>query len=184
MLKALLVASAALSVAACPHKEEPPPPPGSPPFVPAASAKPVDYTAESFVPPPLPTARVVLKDAYGGSHAVEVEVAATDHSRMRGLMWRKELAAGKGMLFLFARDAYQSFWMRNTLISLDMIFISKDMKIAGIVENTTPRSLESRGVSKPSSYVLEVPAGWSQKVGIRAGSPVEFVGTQELVPEP
>ncbi len=179
MSKLLAVAAAAVAMAACPREE--PPRPAAPP--PPVANTPVDYTAESYVPPPLPTGKVLLKDAYGGAHAVEVEIAATDHSRMRGLMWRKELAAGKGMLFLFPREAQQSFWMRNTLIPLDMIFIGKDMKIAGIVESTTPRSLESRGVAKLSQYVLEVPGGWSQKVGIRAGTAVEFVGTQGLIPE-
>ncbi len=186
-LRALAVAACALAAAACPVKPEARPPAPLPPVdaaAPLVEAAPVDATAESYVPPPLPLARVVLKDAYGASHVVEVEVAATDPERMRGLMWRKALAVGKGMLFIFPRDAYQSFWMRNTLISLDMIFITRELKIAGIVENTTPKSMESRGVSTPSLYVLEVPAGYSQKVGLKAGGAVELHGTENIVVQP
>jgi uncharacterized membrane protein (UPF0127 family) len=64
--------------------------------------------------------------------------------------------------------------MRNTLIPLDMIFINKAQKVVGIVENAVPHSLESRGVSKPCTYVLEVPGGWSQKIGLRPGSSVRL----------
>lgn len=136
-----------------------------------------DVNAENYQAPPLPEAKVVLPDAFGGRHVVEVEVAATDASRTRGLMWRRELPGGKGMLFVFPGEgSVQSFWMRNTLIPLDMLFIDREGVIVGIVQNAVPRTLTSRSVGKPSKYVLEVPGGWTQEKGIRAGSKVEFHG--------
>jgi hypothetical protein len=134
----------------------------------------VDVTAEDYKLPPLPTGHVVLKDAFGGAHAVQVEIAATPESTERGMMWRKELAAGKGMLFVFREVEHHGFWMKNTLIPLDMIFIGPDLQVVGVVENAQPRTLTSRSVGRPSKYVLEVPGGWSARAGIRAGATVEL----------
>lgn len=143
-----------------------------------------DVTAEDYVMPPLPRGHVRLEDAFGGAHRVEVEIAATADSRQRGMMWRTALPEGKGMLFLFPHEQVQGFWMRNTLISLDMIFITSDLRVAGIVSRAVPRSFESRSVGAPSQYVLEVPGGWTEKVGIRKGSAVRFEGVAGLDIEP
>lgn len=143
-----------------------------------------DVTAEDYVMQPLPRGHVRLEDAFGGARRVEVEIAATAGTRARGMMWRKELAEGKGMLFLFPHEEVQGFWMRNTLIPLDMIFITSDLRVAGIVSRAVPRSLESRSVGVPSQYVLEVPGGWTEKVGIRKGSTVRFEGVAGLAIEP
>jgi uncharacterized membrane protein (UPF0127 family) len=140
----------------------------------------VHHTDENWVGPPLPAARVILTDAYGGRHAVDVEVAATPEMRERGLMWRKELADGKGMLFVFPMEEEHSFWMRNTLIPLDMIFIDGKGAIVGIVQNAPPRTLVSRSVGAPSKYVLEVPGGWSARVGLQAGSRAELQGLRRI----
>jgi uncharacterized membrane protein (UPF0127 family) len=140
----------------------------------------VDHTSENWVGAPLPKGRVIVTDIYGGRHAVEVEVAATDPMRARGMMWRKTLAEGKGMLFVFPTQEEHSFWMLNTLIALDMIFIDAKGAIVGIVENAQPRSIVSRTVGVPSKYVLEVPGGWSQKIGIRAGDRAELQGIERL----
>ena len=134
--------------------------------------------------PALPKARVVLKDAYGGSHAVDAEVAATDSARTRGMMWRSELPEGKGMLFIFARQGERSFWMRNTLIPLDLIFIAEDKKIVGIVRQAEPKTTSLRGVKVPSLYILEVPGGWAEKNGIQPGSPVDIQGISMVRVEP
>lgn len=142
----------------------------------AVRPRPKDITAEDYEMPPLPRAWVHLHDAYGGTHRVEVEVAATPDSRTRGLMWRKELAAGKGMLFIFPSDEVQGFWMRNTLIPLDMLFINTERRVVGIIERAVPLSRDSRSVGIPGAYVLEVPGGWTQKVGVTKGSTVEFEG--------
>lgn len=147
---------------------------------PPTSTPKTDVTAKDYVMPPLPRAFVRLHDAFGGVHRVEVEVAATPEARTRGLMWRTELAAGKGMLFLFPEEEVQSFWMRNTLIPLDMIFITTGMKVAGIVERAEPRTLTARTVGVPSQFVLEVPGGWSQSVGVTKGSAVEFEGVSAI----
>ncbi|WP_342380934.1 DUF192 domain-containing protein [Myxococcus stipitatus] len=159
---------------------------GRQPTPPPAPVKPpvTDVTAKDYVSPPLPRAYVRLKDAFGGVHRVEVEVAATPDARTRGLMWRTELADGKGMLFLFPSQEMQGFWMRNTLIPLDMFFITSDLHVAGIVSRAVPKTLESRSVGVPSQYVLEVPGGWAEKVSVRKGSPVEFEGVSgiEIVP--
>jgi uncharacterized membrane protein (UPF0127 family) len=133
-----------------------------------------DPSAKNYVAPKLPRGHVTLHDAYGGAHRLEVEVAADDPSRERGLMWRRSLDAGTGMIFVFPQDAEHSFWMKNTLIPLDMIFISADGRIVGIVENAEPQSLDPRDVGQISRYVLEVPGGWSMKNGVRSGSQVDF----------
>jgi uncharacterized protein len=139
-----------------------------------------DVDAEDYVGPTLPRARVLLKDAFGGVHRVDVEVAATPGARTRGLMWRKELPEGQGMLFVFPEEDVQSFWMRNTLISLDMLFIDSAGRIVGIIERAEPRTLTSRSVGVPGRYVLEVPGGWSQSKGITRGGTVEFQGLEAI----
>jgi uncharacterized protein len=147
---------------------------------PAPVAAVTDVSAKDYAMRPLPRAFVRLHDAFGGVHRVEVEVAATPDTRTRGLMWRTELAAGKGMLFLFPEEEVQSFWMRNTLISLDMLFINTQMKVAGIVERAEPRTTTPRSVGRPSQFVLEVPGGWCQSVGVTKGSAVEFEGVSAI----
>ncbi|MCP3097698.1 DUF192 domain-containing protein [Myxococcus sp. K15C18031901] len=174
-----------LLLAGCQREAEGREPPPSPPPPAAPVRTPVtDVTAKDYAGPPLPIAHVRLKDAFGGVHRVEVEVAATPPSRQRGLMWRTELADGKGMLFLFPHQEVQGFWMRNTLIPLDMLFITSDLHVAGIVSRAAPRTFDSRSVGLPSQYVLEVPGGWAEKVGVRKGATVEFEGVSgiEIVP--
>jgi uncharacterized membrane protein (UPF0127 family) len=143
-----------------------------------------DPTSQTYAGPALPHATVLLTDAYGGRHAVDVEVAATPTTRERGLMWRTSLPDGTGMLFIFGRENIQSFWMRNTLIALDMLFIGKDKRVAGIVENAEPKTLISRGVPFPSLYVLEVPGGWTSRAGIRAGAQMELQGADGIPVKP
>ncbi len=135
---------------------------------------------EDDVGPTLPRARVLLEDVSGGVRVVDAEVAATPDSRSRGLMWRKELPEGQGMLFIFPDEEVQRFWMRNTLIALDMIFINSAGRVVGIIENAAPRSLVQRFVSEPGRYVLEVPGGWSRKVGLERGAQVRFEGVEHI----
>lgn len=147
---------------------------GCPSGATAPQTKAVDVTSEHYVAPPLPTGRVFFQDAYGTRRVVEVEIAHTHESRTRGLMWRRELKPGHGMLFLFDHDEDHSFWMRNTLIPLDMVFLAADGMVVGIIENTVPLSLESRSVGRMSRNVLEVPGGWASGAGLRTGSRVEL----------
>jgi len=150
------------------------------PSEPAGRRRVRDVNAEEYVGPTLPRARVLLEDASGGVHGVDVEVAATPETRTRGLMWRKELPAGQGMLFIFPDEEVQSFWMRNTLIPLDMVFIDSTGLIVGIIERAAPRTLTSRSVGVPGRYVLEVPGGWCQSVGLESGDTVRFEGLESI----
>lgn len=150
----------------------------------SGEAQPVNRepSARDYPAPPLPRTKVVLADAYGGKHALEVELCLTDAMRARGMMWRTELAPGKGMLFVFPDEEWRSFWMKNTLIPLDIVFIDAEQRIVGIVENAQPQTLTSRAVRGDSKYVLEVPGGWTAKVGIRKGGRVEIEGVEKLAP--
>jgi uncharacterized membrane protein (UPF0127 family) len=146
----------------------------------SAPAPSMDPAAENYVSPELPRARVRVPDAFGGTHLVEVEVAATPASRERGLMWRTSLPDTQGMLFIFQRESVQNFWMKNTLIPLDLFYIDRTLRIVGIVENAEPKTLIGRGVPYPSMYVLEVPGGWTARVGAHAGSHVVLEGTDGI----
>jgi uncharacterized membrane protein (UPF0127 family) len=106
----------------------------------------------------------------------QVEVADTPAKREMGLQYRRELADDRGMIFIFPVESQQSFWMKNTPIPLDMIFINRDRKIVGIVEQTTPFSLDARSVATPSRYVLEIKGGLAKRYGIQAGDAVRFEG--------
>ena len=121
-----------------------------------------------------PPARVVVETASGARHEVAVELARTDAERSRGLMHRTSLADDAGMLFLFDEPGDHGFWMKDTLIPLDMIFIGDDGRIVGIVERAEPRSTRSRSVGAPSRYVLEVNGGWTRARGVTAGDRVRF----------
>jgi uncharacterized membrane protein (UPF0127 family) len=107
---------------------------------------------------------------------VRVEVARTPEQRERGLMFRERLDADAGMVFLFDRDDDQAFWMKNTPLPLDMIFITKDLVVAGVVESTVPFSTQTRTCGQPSRFVLEVNAGFAARHGVAAGTRVEFAG--------
>ncbi len=107
---------------------------------------------------------------------VVAEVADTPSARRRGLMFRRHLPRNGGMLFVFERSAQRSFWMRNTYLSLDMIFIAADRRIVGVVEEATPHSLEPRAVEGESLYVLEVRGGFAREHGLVPTMPVRFVG--------
>jgi uncharacterized membrane protein (UPF0127 family) len=106
----------------------------------------------------------------------QVEVADTPAKREMGLQYRRELADDRGMIFIFAGESPQTFWMKNTPIPLDMIFIDRQRKIVGIVAETVPFSLDPRSVGIPSQYVLEIKGGLTKRLGIRAGDAVRFDG--------
>jgi uncharacterized membrane protein (UPF0127 family) len=112
-----------------------------------------------------------------------VEVADTPAKREMGLQYRRELADDRGMIFIFPVESQQSFWMKNTPIALDMIFINRDRRIVGIVEQTTPFSLDPRFVSAQSQFVLEIRGGLAKRFGIQSGDTVSFEGISEGVKE-
>lgn len=107
-----------------------------------------------------------------GVQVFSVEMATTEEEKQTGLMYRKELADGKGMLFDFNPEQEVSMWMKNTYVSLDMIFIRADGRILRIAENTEPMSTKIISSRGPARAVLEVVAGTAQKYGIRPGDRV------------
>ena len=111
--------------------------------------------------------------------AVLVEVVKTRAAIQQGLMYRKQMDQSRGMLFLMGEEKVHSFWMRNTYIALDMIFIDRNHIVVGVVENAKPLTDDSRTVGLPSSYVVEVNAGWASKHGVAAGIKVRFKNVRE-----
>jgi uncharacterized membrane protein (UPF0127 family) len=108
----------------------------------------------------------------GGVHTFTVEFAETDEERSRGLMFRKELPEGRGMMFDFKQDMNVTMWMKNTYIPLDMIFIRADGRIHRIAENTEPESTKIIAAGGPVRAVLEVIGGTARKLGIKPGDRV------------
>jgi len=107
-----------------------------------------------------------------GVHMFSVEIADNDAEREKGLMYRKELPEGRGMLFDFHREQDVSFWMQNTYIPLDMLFIRADGSILRIAENTEPLSTRLIPSGGPVRAVLEVIGGTTRKLGIAPGDRV------------
>lgn len=118
---------------------------------------------------------VVIHTRGNGRVRVEVEVARTDPQRMRGLMYRREMAEDHGMIFMFREASHQTFWMRNTLLPLDMIFIRPDNTILGVVRNATPETDDPRDVPGDSQYVLEVNGGFCQRHNVMDGDRLDFI---------
>jgi uncharacterized protein len=117
-------------------------------------------------------ARAVLKTvpleirASGRVHKFKVEVARSGEEQARGLMFRESLPRGTGMIFPFKPPRPASFWMKNTLIPLDMIFVRADGSIAMIAAETVPHSLQPVGTSEPVAAVLEIAGGEAARLGI------------------
>ena len=135
---------------------------------------PVDPTAEHTVLPPLRKAEVMIQSQTGGTSRFEVEVAETVAAQARGLMFRKELAEKSGMIFLFAQEQEMQFWMKNTFIPLDIIFIRADGIIHKIAENAKPLDETRIPSDGPVNAVLELAGGMTAKKGIKAGDRVVF----------
>jgi len=120
--------------------------------------------------------RVVISTKNGNERAIRVEIADTPAKRELGLQYRRELGDDQGMLFLFPNESVQTFWMKNTPISLDMIFIGGDRKIVGIVQRAVPYSTATLSVGVPSQFVLEIKGGLASAKGIEVGNSVRFEG--------
>jgi hypothetical protein len=125
-------------------------------------------------PPKLRTGKVIFPDAK--NHSVTVEIAERDDDRQRGLMFRKSMHEEHGMIFRFEERENHTFWMHNTCIPLDMLFIDDDGTIVGIEENCPTMNDSTFQVGCPSRYVLEVNAGWSRRHGVAAGQRVKLEG--------
>lgn len=124
--------------------------------------------------------RVVFPDGF----VVRVEIAADDETRAQGLMFRDHLRPGTGMLFLFPQDGQYPFWMKNTKISLDMIWIDSGFRIAAIAHDVPPCYVDDCPSYPPNAtarYVLEVAAGVAKQHGLKAGDRLKFEQTDRFV---
>jgi uncharacterized membrane protein (UPF0127 family) len=117
---------------------------------------------------------VVTLQGDGGEVSVHVEIARTRAELSRGLMWRTELDADAGMLFVFADSAPRSFWMKNTPLPLDILFIDERGSVVSVAASTSPYSEAPIRSAGPARFVLEVNAGFAAKHGIGPGARVEI----------
>lgn len=142
------------------------------PSSPAPDAQPAsDCPAAPAPPPEMERLFLTFADAPGAPR-VNVEHAQTNPERSHGLMYRTDLPQDEGMLFSWTNEAIRSFWMRNTCLPLDMLFINADNVIVGILEQVPVLNDASRSVRCPAQYVLEMNAGWSRRNGVVAGQHV------------
>jgi len=117
-----------------------------------------------------PPATVVF-DTPAGPVTVGVEVVKSAGMVQRGLMYRKFLPLDRGMLFMMDEDDHW-FWMKNTFIPLDIVFIGRDLRVVGILRDMRPHDTESKHVGQPSIYILEVNAGWAREHAVDVGTAV------------
>ncbi|MDR2923864.1 MAG: DUF192 domain-containing protein [Treponema sp.] len=119
------------------------------------------------------TAVLGIETENGTVIEITVEIARTDAERAKGLMYRKSLPDGEGMLFVFDRDQQLSFWMKNTIIPLSIAFIASDGHIMEI-KDMQPNDLTSVRSSRSVRYALEVPQGWFGRVTVKPGDIVKI----------
>lgn len=148
----------------------------APPSTPASPSAPLapPQTSEATGP------RVIFPDGF----VVSVEIANDDELRAQGLMYRDHLRPGTGMLFFFPEDGVYAFWMKNTRIPLDMVWIDASQRVAHVKYNVPPcvtSSCPSYDPVVPARYVLEVAGGVAQQHGIKAGDQLRFLQTEGVV---
>lgn len=105
---------------------------------------------------------------------IDIELATNDAERAQGLMDRKSMTDEQGMLFIFPKEEEQAFWMKNTYISLDIIYVDENREIVSIQKYTTPLSEESLPSFKKAQYVVEVNAGFCDKYHIAYGDKIAY----------
>ena len=110
----------------------------------------------------------------GKTHEFQVEVARTPQEQARGLMFRTEMGPNEGMLFPYDQPRVLSFWMKNTVLSLDLIFIGPDRRVINVAANAVPYSEQSIVSDAPAIATLELNAGRAQELGIVAGAKVDW----------
>jgi uncharacterized membrane protein (UPF0127 family) len=132
----------------------------------SVSAEPVFRNDGSLTFFKLPDNRIVK--------SIAIELADEESERQQGLMYRSSMKNDNGMLFVFNEMEDRAFWMKNTKIPLDIIYVSDQRRIVSISENTIPFSLESIPSSGPARYVVEVNAGFTAEFGINAGDSISF----------
>ena len=115
-----------------------------------------------------------LKPDTGKDITILVEIAEDEYSRAKGLMYRENIPENQGMLFIFEKDDYQSFWMKNTPTALDIIFINSDLEIVTIAKDTKPYNTRSIPSTKPAKYVVEVVSGFTDRNEIKEGDHIKW----------
>lgn len=126
-------------------------------------------------PPTVPMGKVSFPSSKTAPE-LQTELMLTERHRERGLMFRQQMTEDHGMLFVFEDVAPRTFWMRNTCLPLDMLFVNDDGFIAGIVENVPTMNDEPRGIPCPVRFVLEVNAGFARRHGVVAGQMLKIEG--------
>ena len=129
--------------------------------------------AQNAPQPELPKQPLTIVTRDGKRHEFQVEMALTPEQQETGLMWRTHIPEDGGMLFVWPRDQVSQMWMKNTVSSLDMVFIRADGVIDSIAERTTPRSLAIIQSTGPVRATLELAAGTAERLSIRVGDRVE-----------
>ncbi|MEJ2117440.1 MAG: DUF192 domain-containing protein [Alphaproteobacteria bacterium] len=109
-----------------------------------------------------------------GRHELTVEVASTSHELQQGLMFRRSLGAGEGMLFIYAKPHEVKMWMKNTYISLDMVFVRENGTVLRVERDTEPFSLRTIESGGPAIAVIELLAGSADRLGIKSGDKVDY----------
>ena len=130
------------------------------------------YQTDTLDPMPLEENQTEI---YFEDHRFNVEIADTSEERVRGLMFREDLGENQGMLFVYEEEADRSFWMKNTVIPLDIIFLNSDFEVINIEQanpepNTSDENLASYRSERPAQYVLEINQNISEKIGLKKGS--------------
>ena len=128
------------------------------------------YSLLSFAD--FPEKEIFIVNSNGEIKKFNVEIADNNETRSKGFMWRENIPDGTGMLFVWKKEAYRNFWMKNTPTSLDILFFDGDGKFLNVVEKTKPFSLDNIQSSEPSQYVLELIAGSSKIYNLYAGSQI------------
>ena len=128
------------------------------------------YSLLSFAD--FPVKEILIVNSNGEIKKFNVEIADNNETRSKGFMWRENIPDGTGMLFVWKKEAYRNFWMKNTPTSLDILFFDGDGKFLNVVEKTKPFSLDNIQSSEPSQYVLELMAGSAKIYNIYSGSQI------------
>ena len=142
----------------------------APPQAEPASICPADPVE---TPPKLRRGKITVREAKG-SPVIDVEIADTPETEQRGLMYRTKLGREQGMIFVWPSEARRTFWMHNTCLPLDMLFLAKDGTIVGLLEQVPVLNDRPREVHCPAAYVLEMNAGWSRRHGVKPGMQLDL----------
>jgi uncharacterized membrane protein (UPF0127 family) len=127
----------------------------------------------SFTTPIEPVGSIT--DVIINGNSIKAEIARTESEQARGLMYRQNLDTNSGMLFIYEDEAQRTFWMKNTYVPLDIIFIDKDKKVVSISSNTKPNQTDELYYSKgKSQYVLELNSGKAEELKLKPGNEITF----------